>query len=236
MAENSGQVHEVLARALLDLGFESAAVVRRDRDGGVEMLWRSMGGHDVTLEDPLTAANQDVLSRLDGSVHRWAMQQSGVMSHEDFLQLDNDTYTEFMNLPAAFGFPAWATILAIPHRVDGHCFSLGVASTEAFRLQRSCIVAAQLLARIYFAVGAGGWLARGGHEETPIRLSPKQLACLRWAAAGKSYQDIGDILGLSAHTVRYHLESARTQYGHATIVQTVVQAAKDHDFDPMDGR
>ncbi len=75
-------------------------------------------------------------------------------------------------------------------------------------------------------------------DESPeqIPLSPKQIECLRWAAAGKSYHDIASIVGISERTVRYHLDNARNVYGFATITQAIVQAAKQLDFDPLDAR
>ncbi len=71
-------------------------------------------------------------------------------------------------------------------------------------------------------------------DQTP--LNKKQIECLRWAAAGKSYSDIAAIVGISERTVRYHLDNARSVYGFATITQAIVQAAKQLDFDPLDAR
>ncbi len=72
--------------------------------------------------------------------------------------------------------------------------------------------------------------------EPPQRLHARQIDCLRWAVAGKSYADISQILGIAERTVRYHLERVREFYGFATIVQALIQAAKDYDLDPYDGR
>ena len=41
------------------------------------------------------------------------------------------------------------------------------------------------------------------------RLSPRELECLQWIAEGKTAWECGMILGLSEHTVRCYLESAR---------------------------
>lgn len=69
-----------------------------------------------------------------------------------------------------------------------------------------------------------------------VLLSSRQIECLRWAAAGKSYSDISEIVGIRERTVRYHLVEARERYGFSTIIQAIVQAAKEFDFDPMDAR
>ncbi|WP_454011605.1 helix-turn-helix domain-containing protein [Aquamicrobium terrae] len=49
-------------------------------------------------------------------------------------------------------------------------------------------------------------------EGRPIprsQLSPRELECLQWTAEGKTAWECSVILGLSEHTVRCYLESAR---------------------------
>ena len=38
-------------------------------------------------------------------------------------------------------------------------------------------------------------------------LSPKERECLHWVALGKTTDEISDILGLSRHTVNFHLRN-----------------------------
>jgi DNA-binding CsgD family transcriptional regulator len=47
---------------------------------------------------------------------------------------------------------------------------------------------------------------------------------LQWVAAGKSQQDVGDILNISSRTVEVHLRSAREKLGALTTVQAVGRA------------
>jgi LuxR family quorum sensing-dependent transcriptional regulator len=56
-------------------------------------------------------------------------------------------------------------------------------------------------------------------------LSPRQLECLKWVRQGKSATDIGDILGLSAHTVNEHVAAACSRLGVRTRTQAVAEAA-----------
>jgi|GEM_PF-5906475 len=69
-------------------------------------------------------------------------------------------------------------------------------------------------------------------QELPV-LRDIELECIRWVAAGKTYEDVSDILNTSKRNVRYHLESARNKYGYATIMQTVVRVAKDYSLEPL---
>lgn len=48
-----------------------------------------------------------------------------------------------------------------------------------------------------------------GHRPTTASLSPRELECLQWIAEGKTAWECAMILGLSHHTVRCYLESAR---------------------------
>jgi DNA-binding CsgD family transcriptional regulator len=66
-----------------------------------------------------------------------------------------------------------------------------------------------------------------------VILKPMEIECIRWAVAGKSLQDIADILGVSYRSVRYQIDQARERYGYATNLQTYVRAAVDYGLDPI---
>lgn len=64
-------------------------------------------------------------------------------------------------------------------------------------------------------------------ERDPIpALSPRERECLYWSALGKDYKDIALILGLSHHTTRSYIKSARTKLGCATISAAATLALK----------
>lgn len=52
-------------------------------------------------------------------------------------------------------------------------------------------------------------------------LSEREIEVLQWTAAGKSQQDIGDILVISQRTVEVHLRSARSKLSALTTAQAV---------------
>ncbi|MEP5155622.1 LuxR family transcriptional regulator [Planktotalea sp.] len=52
-------------------------------------------------------------------------------------------------------------------------------------------------------------------------LSDREREVLQWTAAGKSQQDIGDILTISMRTVEVHLRSARSKLSALTTAQAV---------------
>jgi DNA-binding CsgD family transcriptional regulator len=55
-------------------------------------------------------------------------------------------------------------------------------------------------------------------------LSSREREVLQWIAAGKSQQDVGDILSISTRTVEVHVRSAREKMGALTTVQAVGRA------------
>jgi LuxR family quorum sensing-dependent transcriptional regulator len=57
-----------------------------------------------------------------------------------------------------------------------------------------------------------------------VKLSPRQRECLQWVRAGKSDWEIGEILSISEHTVKDHIEKAREKLGVKTRNQAVLAA------------
>lgn len=55
-------------------------------------------------------------------------------------------------------------------------------------------------------------------------LSTREKEILQWTAAGKSQQDVGDILGISHRTVEVHLRSAREKLYALTTPQAIGRA------------
>lgn len=59
----------------------------------------------------------------------------------------------------------------------------------------------------------------------PTRLTRREIQCLRWAAAGKTDQEIGRIVHISAPTVRFHLTNASRKLNVNGRSQAIHRAA-----------
>lgn len=57
-------------------------------------------------------------------------------------------------------------------------------------------------------------------------LSKREVECLRWAAAGKTNEEIGMILGLQRTTIRFHIRSAAGKLDAVNRDQTLFKAAQ----------
>jgi DNA-binding CsgD family transcriptional regulator len=83
------------------------------------------------------------------------------------------------------------------------------------------------LAHIY-AIGVQTWqMSLKFTQAAPPRipmLSPRELECLKWSKEGKSYADIGDILGISDRTVEYHISNALRKLEAPDRITAIVRA------------
>jgi DNA-binding CsgD family transcriptional regulator len=68
-------------------------------------------------------------------------------------------------------------------------------------------------------------ILRSTKTECPVaKLSPREIECLKWAANGKTFADIADILSISERTVRFYLNIARHKLNCLNITHTVARA------------
>ncbi len=73
-------------------------------------------------------------------------------------------------------------------------------------------------------------------EHLAAELSRREIQCLQWLAAGKTYSEAAIILDVSERTLRFHVGNARNKLGVSTTMQAVVAAALEYGFDPKDPR
>ncbi len=64
------------------------------------------------------------------------------------------------------------------------------------------------------------------HPVVKDRLSGREIECLRWAAAGKSSDEIAIILGISAYTVSSYFKSAAKKLGAVNRMQAIASAMR----------
>ena len=67
--------------------------------------------------------------------------------------------------------------------------------------------------------------ARIGSAEAPVRLTRREIQCLKWAAAGKTDHEIGQIVHISLPTVRFHITNASRKLHVVGRSQAIHRAA-----------
>jgi DNA-binding CsgD family transcriptional regulator len=68
---------------------------------------------------------------------------------------------------------------------------------------------------------------RDGKRSTVNILSPREAQCLTQVAIGRPDAEIGQLLGISARTVRFHVDRAKAKMGVSTRVQAVAKALRE---------
>lgn len=94
--------------------------------------------------------------------------------------------------------------------------------SQAFDLHSDTLaIVARAFVHCYFAV-----TARPRRDMTGTSLTKREVECLRWAAVGKTNDEIGLILGLQRSTVRFHIRAASRRLDAVNRDQTLFKAAQ----------
>jgi DNA-binding CsgD family transcriptional regulator len=113
--------------------------------------------------------------------------------------------------------------------VHGHCGDRALFSVSADLNEREWQWARRTAFRHFPIIAAHlheAVLRAEGLLRAQPHLSPRELECLHWTSEGKTVWESGMILGLSPHTVRCYLESARHKLGASSNTHAVSIALK----------
>ena len=226
-------------------------VARVQRAASLDELQSLVGGHFSSLGfdvwvgfDSISSSGKADVNVLFGSTHAaWQQhyKESGFDQHDvmiretlksnepffwsDVLQRATLTPKEQLVMHEAADFRLKEGFVAPMHNLDGSITSV-LLTGEKVDVDDPDVRAAAHLLSIYFG-SAGRRLVRERSikELEPVSLSARQIECLYWVRQGKSATDIGDILGLSGHTVNDYVARACVKLGVRTRVQAVAEAA-----------
>lgn len=175
---------------------------------------------NLILDDPAARISKNV-----GHPYRW----SWVMDQLELTKAEQHVFDE----AAKFGLTEG---LVIP--MHGPFGTLGGGSMAG----KSLTLTPQIEAALTIIMTA---THRRGLEITKLMdykfenpLSMRQRECLNWAQHGKSVREIADILELSAHTVKEHLDGAKATLGVNTRIEAIVRARNANyiGFSPLSDR
>lgn len=63
-------------------------------------------------------------------------------------------------------------------------------------------------------------------EQTPLKLTPRELECLQWCALGKSSWEVARLLNISEAAVNFHVSNVRAKCGVSTRRQAIAKALR----------
>ena len=144
----------------------------------------------------------------------------------DWMRLEHDENFKLV-FRDAHDFGITDTGMTIPVRgpfgdIGGLSVTCDLPAGEWRKLKRNIITELQqVAANVHDLVMQSNPLMRA--LSSP-QLSTREVEILQWTAAGKSQQDIGDILSISHRTVEVHLRSSRQKLHALTTTQAVGRA------------
>jgi LuxR family quorum-sensing system transcriptional regulator CciR len=115
--------------------------------------------------------------------------------------------------------------VSIPlHGPRGETYVVSLATHSALLTQATDLAKLHILA-VQFMISYARQ-RRGANGASSTRLTDRERECLTWTARGKSAWSIGKILGVSEHTVNFHLKRAMAKLEAANRMQAVVAALR----------
>jgi len=133
---------------------------------------------------------------------------------------------DLWDLQAPFGYHAGIAMAL--HLPEGRHFLLGVDSDRPLPKDDSALTRVmadlQLLAAHAQGAALKLLLPQVPEDEDRPKLTPREAEILKWSMQGKSTWDIARILGLSEHTVNFHVRNASAKLQTSSRTQTVARA------------
>ena len=141
-------------------------------------------------------------------------------------QEDADSNRTVFEEAARFGIRCGLTIPV--HDATGAIaaitFAADIPRPQFERMVEAHACVLQIMA-MYFLAHASRKLA-SSRSVNGISLSPRERECLKWAAEGKSAWQTGEIIGISQHTVTFHLKNAKAKLGVRSSIPAVARLAR----------
>jgi DNA-binding CsgD family transcriptional regulator len=147
------------------------------------------------------------------------------------------TWTEARRMFQPIGVDNWTYDLALKHGMrDGLSCPVGGRWVVAFWSRRdlSNVVTRQMRIMICAAASFGALRLEQLADPDPnrvgphVHLTPRELAVLRLAAAGATFREAAEALGIGEETVRSHLKNAQNKLGARNRTQAVAEALRQH--------
>ncbi len=236
MTSTTAQVEQELVQAL--------AVRVRDEGLKIGLPYIAVSA-DVGDPEPMLGADGRPLAEtlfewLDPGLHYWkdrgfALRSSFVFgaryTAEPFFFADGRFGTwrpaarlERIEVAQASERPVGTAIVAPAHLPGGIIGAVVWASPDAFDIRPTFAREAAGLHALTLKMLAAYHDLGVAAASAEVRLTRREIQCLKWAADGKTDADIGEIMKISTPTVRFHMRNAADKMGVAGRSQAVHHA------------
>lgn len=124
---------------------------------------------------------------------------------------------EIYDASRAFG---WKEVMAVPiHGPAGYQGFVAIATTDVVTLQARDRAFLEMAAHAIHN-RCRKEIGFGLSQDLP-RMTAREIECMTWVAVGKTNWEIGQVLGISASTVHFHVESAKKKLNKSTRTEAV---------------
>ena len=106
----------------------------------------------------------------------------------------------------------WSEVMGVP--IHGPASYQGLVSIAALQPVTLSAIERGLLRAMALSVHDKAHASVGLGEPTPVEveLTPREMDCMRWVAAGKTDAEIGLILGIATATAHFHVERVKKKF------------------------
>lgn len=111
------------------------------------------------------------------------------------------------------------------HGPSGETYAVSLASLDP-RVDGTENLAKVQLLSVQFLLSYGRSVRRRKLAADAVQVTDRERECLTWTARGKSAWAIGQILGVSEHTVNFHIKQSMEKLGVGNRMQAVVAAVR----------
>lgn len=139
---------------------------------------------------------------------------SGIIRSSKLTEKQGELHKEFLKY-------GWKDAFAVPIHGPGSVQGLvTLATRETLKLKaKDCAVLEMMARTVWERCRASEHF--GMFHPDRVQLTPREIECLQWAAAGKSDTDIAVLIGVKPATVHFHIEQAKKKLGLKTRVEAV---------------
>ena len=129
---------------------------------------------------------------------------------------------EVMAEAASMGLVSGFSVPIVSGTGEQSCLTMGGREVDADPAARKAIHVAGLMACAHALTLA----TPRRRSVVRVLLTPRERDIMQWIAAGRSNDDIAEILGISERTVRFHLTAVMDKFGSANRTQAVVDSLR----------
>lgn len=155
---------------------------------------------------------------------RYSATNAGAFSWKDVAFNGDDTTRRFFDAAREFGIVDGASFVCGAGTDTNPRTLLSIAGDQSNTLDRTSAILTVFGPHLHEAYGRV--LNEDSSEKSPVELTTREMEVLNWKQHGKTFWEIGSILGISQRTVKYHFARIATKLEVVGSAHAVAKALR----------